>query len=202
LETGRKRERVLALYDRLARAAGGHKRGVSAWLEERDMGFVLALLRPAPGLTALDVGCGLGVHARMLQRAGMRVCAVDAVPRLVEHVRPDVDEACVADLHHLDLGRRFDRVLCFGVLDFVRDPDRCLANLAMHVAAGGLLVIEVPSRSLAGLTFRLWYRAARRIHINLFDWRELDAAAARHGLLLSGMAQPAPHSRLMAWKRI
>jgi 2-polyprenyl-3-methyl-5-hydroxy-6-metoxy-1,4-benzoquinol methylase len=191
---------VFELYDRLAHLDRPPKRGLSGWLERRDSRLLIELLQPRPNLSLLDVGCGLGVHARLFQRAGMRVCATDVVPRLVERVRPDVHEAVLADIEHLDLGRSFDRVLCFGVLDFIADAERSLVNLARHVAPGGRLVIEVPRMSIGGLVYRFVY-PSRSIAPRLYRSAVLDAWAARAGLEADGRAQPFPHSMLLAWKR-
>ncbi len=199
LSRNRKRE-VFELYHRLARARPRRKRGIAGWLERRDIRTVLELLQPAKGQTLLEVGCGLGVHARLLQGAGLRVCATDLVPRLVEQVRPDVEEAMVADLERLELGRTFDRVLCFGVLDFVDDAERCVANLARHVAEGGRLVVEVPHRSIGGFVYRFCY-PHRSVRLRLYDSHALERWAAKSGLVLAGYARPLPHSLMMAWTR-
>ena len=194
------KQEVFALYHRLAHRETRPKRGFAGWLERRDIRMLVDLMQPAPGLSLLDVGCGLGVHARLFQRAGLRVCATDVVPRLVELVRPDVHEAMVADLERLALGRTFDRVLCFGVLDFMRDAERCLANLARHVTPGGRLVIEAPRRSIGGLVYRLSY-PSRTLAPRLYRSSVLDAYAAKSGLTPDGRARPFPHSMLLAWRR-
>src|SRR5437773_900588 len=191
---------AFALYHRLAAKDRPPKRGLSGWLERRDIRMLVQLMQPERGHSLLDVGCGLGVHARLFQRAGLRVSATDVVPRLVELVRPDVHEAMVADVEHLDLGRTFDRVLCFGVLDFMPDAERCLANLARHVATGGRLVIEVPRRSIGGLVYRMCY-PVRSLTPRLYRRSTLDAWAAKSGLVPDGRALPFPHSMLLAWRR-
>src|SRR5262249_51676494 len=92
------------------------------WLARRDLTALLTALDPHAGEAALDVGCGDGRHADALTGLGLSVCAVDRSAPAVDRVRPRVAEAVVADVEELSLGRTFDRVVCFGVLDFVRDP--------------------------------------------------------------------------------
>ena len=48
---------------------------------------VLRLLDPQPGETILDVGCGQGVLAPAIARAGARYTGVDASPRLLDMAR-------------------------------------------------------------------------------------------------------------------
>src|SRR5450432_477571 len=172
---------IWAFYDGRVALTPRDKAGFGGWLQRRDNAAVLRLLRPAKGLAALDAGCGHGVHARLLKHAGMSVCAVDLAPRVVEHVRSLVDVAIIGDVATLALERTFDRVLCFGVLEYVRDPFACLANLARHVASRGRLVVQVPSRAVGGHVYRWWYERLFGIRVGLFSAEQLDSAAAQHG---------------------
>ncbi len=184
-----------------ARKLARRRGGLLGWLARRDGAALFRLLDARPGERALDVGAGAGLHARALAARGVAVTAVDLAPELVALVRPHVAEAVVGDLATLALGRRFPRVLCSGVLDYVADPIRCMVNLAEHVAEGGRLVVMVPRAGLAGRVYRALHRAATGIDVHLFDGRELDAAARASGLVPVGAARPLPHDLVLAWRR-
>jgi SAM-dependent methyltransferase len=175
--------------------------GFMGWLARRDCAALLGLLQPRSGERALDVGCGAGIHARLLKDLGLKVSAIDLTARMVEAVRPHVDCAEVANLEELDLGERFDCVLCIGVLDFVADPAHCLANLARHLAPGGRLVIEVPHRSLGGVIYRWFYEQQSGIRLNLFSPHQLDEEMKRLALRSRGRRRPFFHSLYMGWAR-
>ena len=194
---------VRALYDGQG-AEHAHKRerpGFLRWLARRDLALLDRLLDVRPGLSGLDAGCGAGAHARRMKRAGLSVCAVDFSPVMVEAVRPDVDEAIVASLEELRLGRRLDRVLCWGVLEYTSDPVRCLENLADHVATGGCLIVQVPRRSIGGLLYGIGYRVVYGIRVHLFSARALDDVARRRGLRLTERMQPFFHNVVLVWTR-
>ena len=194
------KQRVIDFYQRIERdPLARPKRGFMGWLERRDLRALEALLDAAPGQSLLDVGAGLGVQARMFQRAGLRVTAVENVPARVELLGPHVGEALLGDVDHLDLGRRFDRVICIGVLDYTADRARAVHNLARHVAPGGRLVIEVPRRSLGGLVYRAAYRLLHHIDVNLFTIAELDEVAKLSGLRPARHSRPFLHSLFGAW---
>lgn len=204
-------DNVLRFYDGQGPAyAALREKGFLRWLTARDLRVLLSLVEPRPGLTALDVGCGAGLHARVLTEHGMVVTAVDRAPRMVETVRPLVAEAQVADMESLALRtpegatsgplRTFDRVLCCGVLDFALDPARCVENLARHVAPGGRLVLMVPRRSAGGLLYSLWH-VGHGIRVRLYGARQLDRLAAAAGLRLIAHRRPFFHSLLSAWER-
>jgi 2-polyprenyl-3-methyl-5-hydroxy-6-metoxy-1,4-benzoquinol methylase len=184
-------------------------RGLSArsdravgWLDRlarRERQLVLELLAPAPGMRALDAGCGAGHHARALAARGLAVTAIDFSPRMLERVRPFVDETVQANLEQLALARTFDRIVCAGVLEFVGDPARCLARLASHLAPGGRLVVMVPRRSFGGHLYRLWHRWKNAIVVHLFTAAELERAAERSGLERLACLEPFVHDLIIAW---
>jgi 2-polyprenyl-3-methyl-5-hydroxy-6-metoxy-1,4-benzoquinol methylase len=171
------------------------------WLAARDEEILLALLAPRPGERALDVGCGAGAHARLLRAMGLAVSCVDLAPEVVRRIAPFVDEALVGDLDQLALGRTFDRVICWGALEYARDPGRAIERLAAHVAPGGRLVVQAPERTFAGRIYRFAQQALHQLTPLLLDEQELDRAAARAGLRRSGRARHTLHSLAIGWSR-
>lgn len=195
--------RVRALFDALApQHRDRHRRGALGWLAARDLKAFWALLGERRGQSALDMGCGSGRHAQLLQAAGLSVCAVDLSEAMIAQVRPHVTEALVGDVETLRLGRRFDAVVCLGVLLFLRDPEPCLANLAAHARAGGVVIIETPRRSLGGHLYKVGYRLSRDLHIHLHDRALLDRIAARHGLAPQDQRRPFFHSLFRSWRKL
>jgi 2-polyprenyl-3-methyl-5-hydroxy-6-metoxy-1,4-benzoquinol methylase len=106
------------------------------WLARRDAATIVRLLTPRANERALDVGCGDGEHCALLKSLGLSVRAVDLSPRVIERVRPHVDEATVSDVQLLELGQQYDVILCFGVLEYVGDLRSSMWNLAAHVREG------------------------------------------------------------------
>lgn len=193
--------RILAYYESGATSSLRDRLGLLAWLARRDLDLIERLLAPRAGLSLLDVGCGAGHHARHFTRLGLNVCAVDLSPRLVAAVRPHVQSAQVADVDSLAIGRRFDRVLCSGVLEFARSPWTCVSRLAEHLAVGGRLVVVAPRRSAYGRAYQTWQRLGHGIRVILPTARQLYAAAQAAELVLVGVAQPLLGSLFMAWTR-
>jgi 2-polyprenyl-3-methyl-5-hydroxy-6-metoxy-1,4-benzoquinol methylase len=112
-------------------------------------------LRPAAGVAAgprpraLDVGCGVGRWSLRLADRGYAVTGIDVSPYMIERARGRAHAAradcsfAVADLRSLDLGLKFDLILCVTVLQHLREPEEArdaLGRLATHLAPGGALV--------------------------------------------------------------
>jgi 2-polyprenyl-6-hydroxyphenyl methylase/3-demethylubiquinone-9 3-methyltransferase len=108
--------------------------------------------RPLAGKRALDVGCGAGLLAEPLVRLGAEVAGVDAAEANVAVARAHAEGAGLAidyrhgELAELGLGQ-FDLVTAMEVLEHVADKPAFLAELARHLAPGGLLVLSTPNRT-------------------------------------------------------
>jgi SAM-dependent methyltransferase len=115
---------------------------MASWLVERGV---------LPGAELLDAGCGTGRYAIELARRGYLVRGIDLSPELI-----DVAERSAHDLRvpaSFTVGdilaqpsRRFDAILCRGVLnDFVDDDSRAVvfAAFARAVRPAGVLILDV-----------------------------------------------------------
>ncbi len=114
-------------------AAGGNPHG------EAD--FVTSL---RPG-AVLDAGCGTGRVAIELARRGVAVVGVDIDDGMLGQARRKAPELewVLGDLATVDAGGPFDVVVMAGnVMIFVAEgsESRVVANLARHLAPGGVLV--------------------------------------------------------------
>jgi SAM-dependent methyltransferase len=122
--------------------------------------FVLRLLgERGLGGSVLDFGAGLGELVRLLreQPAFTEVAGIDLYPRPDE--LPDDVAWHQQDLNEpVDLGRRFDVVVCSEVIEHLENPRHVFRTLAALVRPGGTLVLTMPNqeciRSLVGLVFR------------------------------------------------
>ena len=95
--------------------------------------------------SALDAGCGTGRVARELARRGVDAVGVDIDADMLATAQrrsPELAWHC-ADLASVDLERSFDVVLLAGNVMIFLAPgseERVVANMARHLAPGGVLV--------------------------------------------------------------
>lgn len=97
--------------------------------------------------SVLDVACGTGRHLELLG-GRFDVAGVDISARMLALARKRLPEAELvhSDMRSFELGRTFDVVSClFGSISLLRTLDQAriaVANMARHVAPGGLLILE------------------------------------------------------------
>jgi SAM-dependent methyltransferase len=97
--------------------------------------------------TALEVACGTGLYLEQLGQ-DYEVEGFDISPEMVGAARARLPEVPVheADMRDFDLGREFDLAFCiFSSIAYmakIDDLHAAVANIARHVAPGGLVVIE------------------------------------------------------------
>ncbi|HET7810154.1 MAG TPA: bifunctional 2-polyprenyl-6-hydroxyphenol methylase/3-demethylubiquinol 3-O-methyltransferase UbiG [Steroidobacteraceae bacterium] len=108
------------------------------------------------GARVLDVGCGGGLLAESLARAGADVTAIDLAPSMIDTARLHAMESGLAIDYRIEsaesLARahagRFDVVTCMEMLEHVPEPGATLATLGHLVRPGGNLFISTINRNL------------------------------------------------------
>jgi S-adenosylmethionine-dependent methyltransferase len=134
-------------------------------------------LRP-PSARVLDVGAGQGTQSIRLARAGHQVFAVEPDPGMrgvflaalgaepaEVQARVTLRDGSVGSLGAVTGGEVYDAVLLLGVLMYLQASEPVIAELAAHVAPGGLLALAARTTTSAA-----WRPAARQ------DWQAALAA--------------------------
>lgn len=108
------------------------------------------------GLRVLDVGCGGGLLAEGLARAGAEVVAIDLAEPMIEVARLHaqaselrIDYRCAsAEALAATEPRSFDVITCMEMLEHVPDPAATVQALAALLKPGGAVFISTLNRNL------------------------------------------------------
>ncbi len=120
----------------------------NAWLLERAM--------PHLGKRVLDVGAGIGTFSARIAD-GREIVALEPDPAFVPGLRerfarrPNVEVVAreVAALQPESLPEPFDTVVCFNVLEHIRDDLGTMRHLYGLIRPGGSLLVLVPAHPVA-----------------------------------------------------
>ncbi len=118
--------------------------------------YVVEYLRRnlAQGSRILDLGCGTGVIAEDLVRAGMKVTAMDLSADMVARARDRLRDAGADDVlvlrgdcESLPFGDgEFDVVVCLGVISFLKSNQPVLSEIRRVLRNDGALVLAVRNK--------------------------------------------------------
>jgi 2-polyprenyl-6-hydroxyphenyl methylase / 3-demethylubiquinone-9 3-methyltransferase len=108
------------------------------------------------GARVLDVGCGGGLLAEALTRAGAKVTAIDLAPGMIEVARLHAMEQKLEIEYRVVAAEAvaaaepggFDVVTCMEMLEHVPNPAQMVATLAKLVRPGGAVFISTLNRNL------------------------------------------------------
>ncbi len=161
--------------------------------------YVRRVLGTRPGSPGckdvLDIGCGEGFLAEVLNAAGHRVTGVDCLdaPRhrgiLADYLRLDLDSAETARILRAR-PERFDYILLLDILEHLREPERLLRAAKALLKPGGKIIISVPN--IANVTVRAQLLFGRfdyaergildRTHLRFYTRRTARALLKQAGL--------------------
>jgi 2-polyprenyl-6-hydroxyphenyl methylase/3-demethylubiquinone-9 3-methyltransferase len=107
------------------------------------------------GARVLDVGCGGGLLAESLTRAGALVTAIDLAPSMIDVARAhaaeqgfSIDYRVASAESLIETDSRFDVITCMEMLEHVPSPADMLRSLAQLLRPGGELFISTLNRNL------------------------------------------------------
>jgi 2-polyprenyl-3-methyl-5-hydroxy-6-metoxy-1,4-benzoquinol methylase len=133
----------------------------------------------------LDAGCGEGIYATALARAGHRVMALDVSDAMLSATRRRAATAGVtsrvdtvrADLRAWLPCDRFDTVLCLGVAEYYPRVPELLARLFAHASRRMLVTLSRDRQGSRALLRRLWL-GIHGLRCRLYGDRDLEETCA------------------------
>jgi SAM-dependent methyltransferase len=142
-----------------------------AWFAQAPGATPFSALIPFERLAArdvLEIGCGTGVHARLLAEAGANVTAIDLTPTAVELTRKRLElHGLTADVREADAQRlpfadaSFDFVWSWGVIHHSESTEAVVREIARVLRPGGTLALMVYHRT--SLTYWVQYQLIRGV---------------------------------------
>jgi 2-polyprenyl-3-methyl-5-hydroxy-6-metoxy-1,4-benzoquinol methylase len=147
--------------------------------------WLLSRALPHCGTQMLEVGAGIGTFTLPLAEHGIRITALEPDERLADVLEErtrhltdiDVYRESIEPLTPDRIGRTFDSVICFNVLEHIADDKEALITMRRCLRKGGELMVLVPAHQfLFGETDRAVHHERR------YDARRLSQLLSAVGL--------------------
>jgi ubiquinone/menaquinone biosynthesis C-methylase UbiE len=103
-----------------------YKSGFGKYASQLEDKLMLELLKPEPGQTLLDIGCGTGRHLLLFENLGLRTIGIDTSPSMLAKAKEKVNKSFLtllsdtADFPFED--KSLDSSVIFLVLEFSKNP--------------------------------------------------------------------------------
>lgn len=187
--------------------------------------LVRGLVGSPAGASVLDLGCGDGRVSLQFCAEASDLTLVDFSDAMLDRARQRVPlehaakvQLIQSDISAFDPGRRFDVVLCLGVLPHLPSARAAVSQISSLLSAGGVALIQLTDSgtflgrmALSVERLRSYLVKARPHWLQPTSVREIERWAAdcglamdaveRYGVLVPG-AGNLPNSVLLRWERL
>ncbi|MDO8638256.1 MAG: class I SAM-dependent methyltransferase [Candidatus Daviesbacteria bacterium] len=95
----------------------------------------------------LEIGCGIGAFAKILNERGFKVNATDVSPFIVERARqihPSINFELLDIEKDIKTNRKYDYIFAFEVVEHLRSPVKALKNIKKILNNKGILIFSTP----------------------------------------------------------
>lgn len=119
---------------------------------------------PTEGKKVIEIGCSIGAFTKILKERGFEVTATDIssfILKKAKNLQKDVRFEVFDVEKDKKLGKKYDYVFAFEVVEHLNDPGKAIANIYSLLRDGGMFVFSTPFPSKQSL--------ADPTHINVHE---------------------------------
>ena len=117
--------------------------GLGRYVLETEMELTLKLAEPKQGDKVLDIGVGTGIFASALMKFGAEITGIDVSEKMLEIAKSKgVSNVVIGNAESLDFpDESFDLVISITALEFIKNPDKAIAEMIRVCKKGGRVVV-------------------------------------------------------------
>ena len=148
------------------------------YFDSLEKKLMIDLLKPSPGQTLLDIGCGTGYHLILFKNMGLKVTGIDPSPFMLKKAKKKLKNSTslfIGTGENLPFeDKEFDLSVIFATLEFCQDPSLVLKE-AERVTSQQIFLGVLNSFSLLSLQRRIkgWFQPSIYSKARFFNIWEL-----------------------------
>jgi SAM-dependent methyltransferase len=114
--------------------------------------WIFSIIEPHLGEDILEVGAGIGIFTKLLSQEG-KVTAIDINRKYISSLKEnyknvDVGFGNIESGEYFFKNRNFTSIICFNVLEHIKNEKKALANMFELLRTGGRLILLVPAHKI------------------------------------------------------
>lgn len=174
-------------------------RGLWKAIRNNEVRAVKEMLSEAnKAVAALDLGCGAGFYSNILHQQGIKdIVCIDFSEKMLNQIKAPQFQKIHAEIENFHTDRKFDIVLCAGVLEFTAEPQKVFENVSTMLKTGGAFILLYPSKTVLGSFYKNYHWWMHGLSVRLFHRREIQTYAAFAGLNFQRLLRAFPFSEVV-----
>ena len=135
--------------------------------------IVLSFLGKTKKLVVADVGSGSGFYTKIiLKDMPKELYAIDNSYKMLSQIKEKKIKKVVQNIELLKLNKKFDKLICAGLIEFTTKPLKALININKIAKKDATLVLLCPKDNFFGKIYK-FFHLKNNLKINLFSISEI-----------------------------
>ena len=104
-------------------------------------------LKNGKGKKVLEIGCGIGAFAKILNERGFKVDATDVSAFIVNRakkIHPEINFKILNIEKNTKMNEMYDYIFAFEVMEHLKNPFKALVNIKKMLKSKGVLIFSTP----------------------------------------------------------
>ena len=154
------------------------------FLRDREKKLFIKLIQNLNKDFCLDLGAGSCEYSKILLQMGAKktVC-VDFSSHTMSFCHDSRIEKIISDVEKFNTHKKYDLILCLGILEFLENPERFLLRSRNFLKPQGKIMILLPLSLIRSSIYRLFY-FLKGIAINPLNLKSINQTLTQKQFIL------------------